>query len=132
MIDTPPDGPRKLAVMGGDGKAPVDRGRVIALEAILGMELGEVVESLVRSVSSEIEKVDRALGAGRPQDAVHPAHRARNDGLMIGAEPLLAALLDVETAGSRGELAPAWAALARVRAVWPVTREELERCVSDR
>lgn len=118
--------------MGGHAKAPVDRARVIGLEAILGMELSEVVDSLVRSVSSEIENADRALAAGRPQDAVHPAHRARNDGLMIGAEPLLDALIDVETAGSRDELEPARAALQRVHEVWPATRDELERCVSER
>ena len=118
--------------MGGDGQGRVDRARVIQLEEILGMELGDVVSSLVSSVSLEIENVDRALAAGRPEDATHPAHRARNDGLMIGAEPLLGALIDVETASSRGELEPARAALARVRQVWPETREELERCVSDR
>jgi hypothetical protein len=118
--------------MGGDGQRLVDRARVIGLEEILGMELGEVVDSLVRSVSLEIDNVDRALAAGRPQDAVHPAHRARNDGLMIGAEPLLAALIEVETAGSRGELEPATAALERVRAVWPATRDELQRCVTER
>ncbi len=105
---------------------------MIQLEEILGMELSEVVSTLVSSVSLEIENVDRALAAGRPQDAVHPAHRARNDGLMVGAESLLAALIDVETASSRGELAPAMAALQRVHEVWPATREELERCVSER
>jgi hypothetical protein len=110
----------------------VDRARVIQLEEILGMELSEVVSTLVSSVSLEIENVDRALAAGRPQDAVHPAHRARNDGLMVGAESLLAALIDVETASTRGELAPAMAALQRVHEVWPATREELERCVSER
>lgn len=118
--------------MGGDGQPLVDRARVIGLEEILGMELSDVVDSLVRSLSLEIGNVDRALAAGRPQDAVHPAHRARNDGLMIGAEPLLAPLLEVETAGSRGELEPARAALERVRAVWPATRDELERCVTER
>ncbi len=96
------------------------------------MELSEVIDSLVRSVSLEIDNVDRALAAGRPHDAVHPAHRARNDGLMIGAEPLLAALIELESAGSRGELEPARAALGRVRAVWPATRDELERCITER
>ena len=96
------------------------------------MELGDVVNSLVRSVSLEIENVDRALAADRAHDAVHAAHRARNDGLMIGAEPLLAALSEVETASSRGELEVAREALERVREVWPETRVELERCVSER
>ena len=118
--------------MGGDGQSLVDRARVIGLEEILGMELGAVVDSLVASVSLEIDNVDRALVAGRPHDAVHPAHRARNDGLMIGAQPLLDALIEVETAGSRGELEPARAALERVRAVWPATRDELQRCVTER
>lgn len=132
MIDTSEARPRKLAAMGADRQAHVDLARVIQLEEILGTELGEVVNSLVRSVDLELDNVDQALAAGRPEDAVHPAHRARNDGLMVGAGPLLAALIEVETASSRGELEPARAALQRVREVWPETREELERCVSER
>ena len=118
--------------MGANGQARVDRERVIQLEEILGMELAKVVSSLVASVDLELDNIDQALTAGRPEDAVHPAHRARNDGLMVGAGPLLAALTEVETASSRGELEPARAALQRVREVWPETREELERCVSER
>jgi hypothetical protein len=132
MTDTATARTRKLDAMGAGGKAPLDRARVIGLEAILGMELSDIVDTLVRSVAAEIENVDRALAAGRPQDAVHPAHRARNDGLLIGAEPLLAALIDVETAGARGDLELAREALERVRVAWPAAREELQRCAGGR
>ena len=108
-------------------RAHVDLAQVSRLEDLLGMPLGEIIGSLVTSISEQIAEIERALDAGRPSDAVQPAHRCRNDALMIGAEPLLAALTDVEAASRRCELEPARSALARLKTIWPATRDELER-----
>jgi hypothetical protein len=50
---------------------------------------------------------------------------------MVGAKPLLAALLDVESASRAGRLQPAREGLKELLAVWPATREELRRLTRD-
>jgi HPt (histidine-containing phosphotransfer) domain-containing protein len=105
----------------------VDLARVSRLEDLLGAKLSEILASLLRSMAAQIETIEQALAAARPEDAVQPAHLCRNDALMVGAEPLLAALTDVESAGRSNRLEPARAALARLQSIWPATRDELER-----
>jgi hypothetical protein len=114
-----------------EGQVQVDLARISQLEDLLGARLSEIVGSLVRSMSAQIETIGRALDAGRPADAVQPAHYCRNDALMIGARPLLAALIDVESASLSDELEPARSALLRLRSIWPATRDELERVARD-
>lgn len=113
------------------GQAQVDLARISQLENLLGAQLSEIIEALVQSVSEQVEEIERALDAGRPADAVQPAHRCRNDALMIGAKPLLAALTEVESAARRGELEQARSARARLRTIWPATRAELQRAAHE-
>jgi HPt (histidine-containing phosphotransfer) domain-containing protein len=114
-----------------EGNGLVDLARVSRLEEQLGAGLEQIVGSLVFSMSAQIEKIQRALGAGRPEEAAQPAHSCRNDALMVGAKPLLAALLDVESASRAGRLQPAREGLEALLAVWPQTRDELRRLAGD-
>jgi hypothetical protein len=48
---------------------------------------------------------------------------------MVGAQPLLAALNELEDAGRGDRLQDAQAAMERLRDIWPETRDELQRAV---
>jgi hypothetical protein len=105
----------------------LDLERVSRLEQVLGTELSDIIGSLVRNMADTIGQLERALDAGRLEHATQAAHLCRNDALMVGARPLLETLGDVESAAREHQLEPAREALARVREVWPSTRDELER-----
>jgi HPt (histidine-containing phosphotransfer) domain-containing protein len=105
----------------------LDLERVAKLESLLGADLPEIVGSLVASMSTQIARVEEALAAGRLQDVTEAAHRCRNDALMVGAQPLLAALTDLETASRSARQGSANQAMKRLREVWPETRDELMR-----
>ena len=107
----------------------LDLERVAKLEDVLGSDLSEILASLVAGMAEQIQRAEEALADDRLRDVTQAAHRCRNDALMVGAQPLLAALSALEDA-SRGErLADAHAAMQRLREVWPETRSELQRAV---
>jgi HPt (histidine-containing phosphotransfer) domain-containing protein len=110
-------------------RVELDLERVAKLEGILGSDLSEIVGSLVKSMTARIEQAERALADDRWQDVVQAAHACRNDALMVGAQPLLAALNELEDAGRGDRLQDAQAAMERLRDIWPETRDELQRAV---
>src|SRR5579884_3183338 len=81
----------------------------------------------VAQLQSAIDALEAALSDGDRDAAARAAHSCRNDGLMVRARPLLAALARVEEAARAGQLATARAVMPDVREVWPSTRAELER-----
>ena len=107
----------------------LDLERVAKLESILGSELPEIVGSLLASMSARIAQAEEALADGRLQDVTQAAHGCRNDALMVGAQPMLAALNELEDASRGGRLDEARAAMQRWRDAWPETRDELQRAV---
>jgi HPt (histidine-containing phosphotransfer) domain-containing protein len=107
----------------------LDLERVAQLESILGSDLPDIVASLVASMSARIAQVEEALADGRLQDATQAAHGCRNDALMVGAQPMLAVLNELEDATRGDRLEDARAAMPRLRDVWPQTRAELQRAV---
>lgn len=110
----------------------LDLERVAKLESILGSQLPEILASLVGSMSGRIAQAERALADDRLQDVTQAAHGCRNDALMIGAQPMLAALNDLEDASRGNRVQDAHAAMQRLRDVWPETRDELQRAVHTR
>jgi HPt (histidine-containing phosphotransfer) domain-containing protein len=106
---------------------PLDQKRIAELADVIGPDFGPVVESLCQSISSAIDAADMSLAAGDLAGAAFAAHGCRNDALMVGARQLQEALGQLEAASRHQELEPARQAMARVREIWPATREELTR-----
>lgn len=110
-------------------RVELDLERVAKLEDILGSELSEILASLVAGMDEQIERAEEGLADDRLQDVTQAAHRCRNDALMVGAQPMLAALSELEDASRAGRLEDAHEAMRRLREVWPETRSELQRAV---
>jgi|SRR5690348_16537937 HPt (histidine-containing phosphotransfer) domain-containing protein len=110
-------------------RVELDLERVAKLEDILGSDLSEILAAMAEGMAEQIDRAEQALADGRLPDVTQAAHRCRNDALMVGAQPLLAALTELEDA-SRGERPEdARAAMQRLHEVWPETRSELQRAV---
>lgn len=107
-----------------------DLARIGELEEVIGADAAAIVSSMLENMTAAIDDVEGGIAAGDLDRATRAAHRCRNDALMLGAQPLLAALTDLETATRACDEAGAGAALARVRVVWPPTRNELAASVN--
>ena len=103
----------------------IDLQRIGELEDLMGADAAAIVSSMLDNMTTAIDEVELAMGAGDLERATSAAHRCRNDALMLGARQLLAALTDLEAATRESDEAGAGAALGRVRLVWPPTRDEL-------
>jgi HPt (histidine-containing phosphotransfer) domain-containing protein len=110
-------------------RVELDLERVAKLESILGSGLPEILASLVANMSARMEHAEQALANGCLQDVTQDAHACRNDALMVGAQPMLAALNELEAASRGGRLDEARAAMQRVRDIWPETHDELQNAV---
>lgn len=113
-------------------RVELDLERVAKLERILGADLPEIVTSLLASMSAQIEQAERALAADRLHDVTQAAHGCRNDALMIGAQPMLSRLNELEVASRSDRLRETHVAMQRLLDVWPETRDELQRAVHGR
>src|SRR5438309_8201328 len=111
-------------------RVELDLERVAKLESILGSDLPEILASLVASMSARIVQAEEALADNRLQDVTQAAHGCRNDALMVGAQPMLAALNELEDASRSDRLEATHVAMKRLREVWPQTRDELQRVVT--
>jgi CheY-like chemotaxis protein len=102
-----------------------DLSRIAQLKDVMGSDASAIAASILASMAGAIEEIEAALAAGELDRATGAAHSARNDALMVGAQPLLAALTELEAATRRGNADGAGGALERIRAVWPPTRDAL-------
>jgi HPt (histidine-containing phosphotransfer) domain-containing protein len=102
-----------------------DLKRIEELQTVLGADTEKILASMLASMTTAIEQAETALAAGELDGATGPAHRARNDALMLGADQLQAALTELEAATRAYDEARAATALERLREVWPPTRDEL-------
>jgi hypothetical protein len=102
-----------------------DLTRIEELQTVLGADTDKILGSMLASMTQAVEQAQRAVATGELGDATGPAHRARNDALMLGADQLQTALTDLEAASRDFDAARAAAALERLREVWPPTRDEL-------
>jgi len=103
----------------------IDLGRIGELEDVMGADAVAIVSSMLENMTAAIDELEAAMAAGDPARAAQAAHRCRNDALMLGARQLLDALTELEAATRDADESGAGAALARVRQVWPPTRDEL-------
>jgi HPt (histidine-containing phosphotransfer) domain-containing protein len=103
----------------------IDLGRIGELEEVMGADAEAIVASMLENMTGAIEELEAAFAAGEPDRATQAAHRCRNDALMLGARQLLAALTDLEAATRAGDESDARDAFARVKEIWPPTRDEL-------
>jgi HPt (histidine-containing phosphotransfer) domain-containing protein len=110
-------------------RVELDLERVAKLENILGSDLPEIVASLVAGMSARITQAGEALADGRLQDVTQAAHGCRNDALMVGAQPMLTALNELEEASRGDRLEDARVAMQQLLDIWPETRDELQRAV---
>jgi HPt (histidine-containing phosphotransfer) domain-containing protein len=102
-----------------------DPARIAQLQQVLGDEADSMVASMLASLTEAIEHLESAMAGGELEPAIQAAHAARNDALMLGADRLQAALSDLEAAARNADDPRARNALARVRVLWPPTRDEL-------
>ena len=86
----------------------IDLGRIGELEEVMGTDAAAIVSSMLDNMTTAIDEVEHAIAAGDLDRATGAAHRCRNDALMLGAQPLLTALTDLEAA-TRGSMKPAQA-----------------------
>jgi HPt (histidine-containing phosphotransfer) domain-containing protein len=108
-----------------------DASRIAELQEILGAETETILASMLTSMTGAIERLEAAMAAGELAGAIEAAHHARNDALMLSAGSLQTALTELEDAARRGDAPRADAALARVRQVWPPTRDGLAAAAAD-
>jgi HPt (histidine-containing phosphotransfer) domain-containing protein len=106
-----------------------DLTRINELQDILGADTQAILASMLDSMTRAIERLEAAMAADALDDATQAAHRARNDALMLSASRLQLALTDLEEAARAGDATSAGAAFARVREVWPPTRDGLAASV---
>jgi hypothetical protein len=106
--------------------AELDLTRLAELEETLGVELPQIVATLVEELDTAVADAQSSVGTGDLTAAALAAHAGRNSALMIGARPVLDALEALETRAGRGDVKGAGEALASLRSRWPVLRERLE------
>ena len=104
----------------------LDLDRLAELPETLGVELSEIVATLVEELDNAVAQAQTSIAAGDLAGTALAAHSGRNSALMIGAEPVLDALGRLEAVAGEGDSAAAQAALNRVRARWPALRARLE------
>jgi Hpt domain len=107
--------------------AELDLARLEALPAALGLELPEIVATLVAELDRAVTSVEAALADGDLPAAALAAHVARNSALMLGAGSILDALEQLETRADAGQWRAAGAAVKRLRLEWPNLRSQLQQ-----
>jgi hypothetical protein len=104
----------------------LDLRRLAQLPQELGLELSEILETLIAELDRAIGDARTALEAGDLDTVADAAHAGRNSALMIDARPLMEALGELERDAAAGAPSAA-ASLERVAASWPELRGELAR-----
>ncbi len=104
----------------------LDLGRLTDLPEALGLELEEIVRTLIEELEGAVADAGAALHDGDLARVAGAAHSGRNSALMIGAQPVLDALGALEASASSGDRAAARSALEDVRGSWPALRVQLE------
>jgi hypothetical protein len=108
----------------------LDLARLAELPAALGRELPEIVAILLRELTVAFADLHAAIQSGDLVAARRAAHSARNSALMIGAQPLLAGLADLEAHARAGDIAGVQIVHDGLRERWPMLRVRLTRAAS--
>ena len=102
-----------------------DLEQILRLQGVMGSDVAAIVTPLLASMTEAVDEVQDATAAGDLDRVTRAAHRCRNDAMVLGAHQLLRALTSLEDAGRDYDEARVTEALARVREIWPPTRDEL-------
>ena len=109
----------------------LDLTKIIELEQLLGTGVPEIIDRLVREIDEALGGIEAGLADGDLAAVADAAHAARNSALMLGAQPLLPALGEIESGARLGDERATRAALQRLKSAWPELkrrlREEAER-----
>jgi hypothetical protein len=103
-----------------------DLDRLAELQELLGKQLAEIVRTLVHELTVALAAAGAGLDSGDLVAVALAAHAARNSALMIDAQPLLAALSELEMYARNNDLANARLAHHRLLELWPQLRRQLE------
>jgi hypothetical protein len=109
----------------------LDLDRLAELPETLGVQLPEIVATLVRELDNAVAQAETSVAAGDLTATALAAHSGRTSALLIGAAPVLDALQRLETAAGEGDAAQARGALEQVRARWPPLRARVELAARD-
>ncbi len=100
----------------------LDLSRLDQVVEVLGTTVPEIVGGIVRNLAEGIAGLQSQLDAEELERAAKTAHACRNDALLVGAQPLLRTLSELEQAARDGRLAEARAADASLIEIWPETQ----------
>lgn len=109
------------------GGVQLDAGRLRDLRIFSENELREIGRRATSTIAAQLEAVDQALARQDLAAAGEAAHRARNEALLMGARELAEALGSIEEAVRSERSSQAREAAGQARALWPPTREAIER-----
>jgi hypothetical protein len=104
----------------------LDLGRLAELEELLGRGVREIVDTLVTELTRAMAGIEAGVAAGDLAAAALAAHEARNSALMLNAEPMLAALREIEAAARAPDVIRAQTGLDDLRPVWDALRARLD------
>jgi hypothetical protein len=127
--------------MGERRPATLCNGREVTLDAVrLGdlaffsrAELREIAAAMIGDTVEVLGAIEAALAEPTVALREHSdeladlAHRGCNDALSVGAAELNAGFAALEAAARRGQLQLAELIVAQLQALWPPTREAIER-----
>lgn len=104
----------------------LDSDRVSQLRVFSDAERRAIVNGAASAITGQLERLDRALESSDLGTVADAAHHARNETLLVGAQPLTEALAEVERAARDGEHELARGATQQVEAMWPAARAAIE------
>ncbi|HEY2259283.1 MAG TPA: hypothetical protein VGH45_06200 [Solirubrobacteraceae bacterium] len=104
----------------------LDLTRLAQLQHTLGVQLDEIVTTLLAELDLAVTGAETAIGDRDLAAAALAAHAGRNSALMIGADRLLDDLRKLETAAGGQDIEAARAALRRVQSSWAAFRVQLQ------
>ena len=104
----------------------LDADRVSQLRVFSDAERRSIANAAASAITRQLERLERALESSDLGTVADAAHHARNETLLVGAQPLTEALAEVERAARGGEHEVARGAAEQVNALWPAARTAID------
>ncbi len=103
----------------------LDLSRLDQVVEVLGTSVPQIVAGILENLTEALAALPIHLGRGELERAAKTAHACRNDAMLVGAQPLLRTLNELEQAAREGRAQDARAAQTVLDGVWPETRRAL-------
>ena len=100
----------------------LDADRVAQLRVFSDAERRAIAKGAAAAITRQLERLEHALESSDLGTIADAAHHARNETLLVGAQPLTDAFADLERAAREGEHEQARGAAQQVKAIWPAAR----------